>query len=59
MHSQNLAFVLAAALTDAAGISALRPLVEMLSGNKMPMNRFAAAGQINSMGPLAGMRMSW
>ena len=51
----KLSFVLAAALTDAAGISALRPLVEMLSGNEFAVNRFAA-GQINSIGPLAGAR---
>ena len=51
----KLSFILAAALTDPAGISALRPLVEMLSGNEFAMNRFAA-GQINSLGPLAGAR---
>ena len=36
-------------------MSALRPLVEVLSGNKYAANRWAA-GQINAMGPLAGMR---
>ncbi len=51
----KLSFILAAALTDPAGISALRPLVEMLSGNEFAVNRFAA-GQINSLGPLAGAR---
>ena len=51
----KLSFILAASLTDAAGISALRPLVEMLSGNEFAVNRFAA-GQINSLGPLAGAR---
>ena len=51
----KLSFILAAALTDPAGISALRPLVEMLSGNEFAINRFAA-GQINSLGPLAGAR---
>ncbi len=49
------AFILGASLTDQAGISALRPLVETLSGNEFAMNRFVA-GQINSLGPLAGMR---
>ena len=52
---EKLSFVLGAALTDAAGLSALRPLVEVLSGNKYAANRWAA-GQINAMGPLAGMR---
>ena len=48
-------FVLSAALTDQAGLSALRPLVEVFSGNEFAMNRWAA-GQINSLGPLAGAR---
>lgn len=52
---EKLSFILGAALTDAAGISALRPLVEVMSGNEYAANRWAA-GQINSMGPLAGMR---
>ena len=52
---EKLSFVLAAGLTDQAGISAIRPLVELFSGNKFAMNRFAAS-QINSLGPLAGMR---
>jgi hypothetical protein len=42
-------------LTDAAGISALRTLVETLSGNEFAINRFAA-GQISSLGPLSGAR---
>ena len=52
---EKASFILAAGLTDQAGISALRPLVELFSGNKFAMNRFVA-GQINSLGPLAGMR---
>jgi hypothetical protein len=52
---EKASFILAAGVTDQAGISALRPLVELLSGNKFTMNRFVA-GQINSLGPLAGMR---
>jgi len=52
---EKLSFILAAALTDAAALSALRPLVEVLSGNEYAANRWAA-GQINAMGPLAGMR---
>ena len=51
----KLAFILGAALTDAAGISSLRSLVEVMSGNEYAANRWAA-GQINSIGPLAGMR---
>ncbi len=52
---QKLSFILAAALTDPAGISALRPLVETMSGNQFAANRFVA-GQVNSLGPLGGMR---
>jgi len=52
---EKASFVLAAGLTDQAGISAIRPLVELFSGNKYAANRFIA-GQINSLGPLAGMR---
>ena len=52
---EKASFVLAAALTDNAGLSALRPLVEVASGNEFAANRWAA-GQINSLGPLAGMR---
>ncbi len=52
---EKASFILAASLTDQAGISALRPLVELMSGNKQQMTRFAA-GQINSLGPLGGAR---
>ncbi len=52
---EKASFVLAASLTDQAGISALRPLVEVLSGNEFAATRFVA-GQINSLGPLAGAR---
>ena len=52
---EKASFVLAAGLTDQAGISAIRPLVELFSGNEFAANRFIA-GQINSLGPLAGMR---
>jgi hypothetical protein len=52
---EKLSFILGAALTDAAGISALRPLVEVMSGNEYAANRFLA-GQINSLAPLGGMR---
>jgi hypothetical protein len=52
---EKLSFVMASALTDQAGISALRPLVEVLSGNEYAANRWVA-GQINSLGPLGGAR---
>ncbi len=58
MHFEKLSFILAAALTDPAGISALRPLVEVMSGNEYAANRFIA-GQINALGPLAGARNSF
>ena len=52
---EKLSFILGAALTDNAGLSALRPLVEVASGNEYAANRWLA-GQINSLGPLAGAR---
>ena len=52
---EKLSFILGAALTDQAGLSALRPLVETMSGNKSAASRWAA-GQINSLGPLGGAR---
>ena len=52
---EKLSFIMGAALTNAAGISALRPLVEVMSGNEYAANRFVA-GQINSLAPLGGMR---
>ena len=55
---EKLSFILAASLTDPAGISALRPLVEVMSGNEYAANRFVA-GQINALGPLAGARNSF
>ena len=52
---EKLSFILGAALTDNAGLSALRPLVEVASGNEYAANRWIA-GQINSLTPLAGAR---
>ncbi len=52
---EKLSFILGAALTDQAGLSALRPLVETMSGNKAAASRWAA-GQVNSLGPLGGAR---
>ena len=52
---EKLSFILGAALTDNAGLSALRPLVEVASGNEYAANRWVA-GQFNSLAPLAGAR---
>jgi len=51
----KLAFILGGALTDQAVMSSLRPLVEILSNNAPAFDRFAA-GQLNALGPLAGLR---
>jgi hypothetical protein len=50
-----MAIILAAAVTDDAALSILTPAVEMLSGNETAIDRFAA-GQINSLAPLGGIR---
>ena len=42
-------------MTDQGVVSALRPLVEMLNGNENAMMRWAA-GNVNALGPLAGLR---
>ena len=52
---EKVSFILGAAATDQAGISALRPLVELFSQNKYTVNRFVA-GHLNSLAPLAGAR---
>ncbi len=52
---EKLAFIVGASVGEAGGLSAIRTLTEVLSGNKFAANRFVA-GQINSIGPLAGMR---
>ena len=52
---EKLSFILGAALTDQAGLSALRPLVEIASGNEYAANRWVA-GQFNSLAPLGGAR---
>ena len=54
----KLGFVLSASITDNTGLSTIRPLLEMLSGNDGARNRFAA-GFINGLGPLAGQRGEW
>ena len=52
---EKLAFILGGSLTDQAVTSSLRPLVELMSGNKFAAERFAA-GHLNALGPLAGLR---
>ena len=52
---EKLAFILGGALTEQTVMSSLRPLVEILAGNAPAFDRFAA-GQINSLGPLGGLR---
>jgi hypothetical protein len=52
---QKLAFILGGALTEQAVVSSLRPLVEMAAGNAFQFERFAA-GQLNALGPLSGLR---
>ena len=52
---EKLAFIFGASVGDKAGLSAIRTLTEVLSGNEFAANRFAA-GQINALGPLAGLR---
>jgi|TARA_Y100000015_G_scaffold42991_1_gene51731 hypothetical protein len=54
----KMAFVLSASITDNTGLSTVRPLLEMLSGNEGARNRFAA-GFVNGLGPLAGQRGEW
>jgi len=52
---EKLSFILGGSLTDQALTSSLRPLVEILSKNPAAFNRFAA-GHLNALGPLAGLR---
>ena len=52
---EKLAFILGGSLTDQALLSSLTPLVELASGNRFAAERFAA-GHINALGPLAGLR---
>lgn len=52
------AFVLGASVTDRTGLSTLKPLMDMLSGNEGAVTRWSA-GFVNSLGPLAGQRGEW
>lgn len=51
-------FVLGAAITDRTGLSTLKPLMDMLSGNEGAMTRWSG-GFVNSLGPLSGQRSEW
>ena len=51
---EKASFIFAAALTDPAGLSALRPLVETMSGNKFAANRLGCRSNQFALGPLAG-----
>ena len=51
-------FVLGASITDRTGLSTIKPLTDILSGNEGAMNRWSA-GFVNSLGPLAGQRGEW
>jgi hypothetical protein len=51
-------FVLSASITDRTGLSSIRPLMDILSGNEGALERWSA-GFVNSLGPLAGQRGEW
>ena len=52
------AFILGASVTDRTGLSSMKPLMDMLSGNEGAVTRWSA-GFVNSLGPLAGQRGEW
>lgn len=52
---EKMTFILSASVTDQMGVSALSPLMEMLSGNSYQFERFAA-NMVNGITPLAGLR---
>ena len=52
---EKMLFILSASATDQMGVSALSPLMEMLSGNSYQFERFAA-NMVNGITPLAGAR---
>jgi len=55
---EKAAFVFGAAVTDRTGLSTMKPLMDMLSGNEGALTRWSA-GFLNSLGPLAGQRSEW
>ena len=58
MFFEKAMFILGASVTDRTGLSTLKPLMDMLSGNPGAGQRWAA-GFTNSLGPLAGQRGEW
>ena len=54
----KIGFVFGAAVTDRTGLSTIKPLLDILSGNEGAMTRWSA-GFINSLGPLASQRGEW
>ena len=55
---EKSAFILGASVTDRTGLSTIKPLMDMLSGNEGAISRWGA-GFVNSLGPLAGQRGEW
>ena len=55
---EKASFVFGAAVTDRTGLSTMKPLMDMLSGNEGALTRWSA-GFVNSLGPLAGQRNEW
>ena len=51
-------FILGASITDRTGLSTLKPLMDMLSGNEGSFTRWSG-GFVNSLGPLSGQRGEW
>ena len=54
----KIGFVFGAAVTDRTGLSTIKPLLDILSGNEGAMTRWSS-GFINSLGPLASQRGEW
>lgn len=54
----KFAFVLGASLTDNTGLSSIRPLVQLLSGDTGALERWSA-GFVDGLGPLSGQRSEW
>ena len=57
-YLSKLGFVFGAAITDRTGLSTIKPLLDILSGNEGAMTRWST-GFINSLGPLASQRGEW
>jgi hypothetical protein len=54
----KFAFVISAATTDNTGLSSIRPLLQIVSGDTSAATRWAA-GFLNGLGPLASQRGEW